>query len=179
VGELDAYRSYLTILAEGQIGPRLRSKLDPTDVVQQTLLKALQHLEKFRGEGGQEFRAWLRSILANTITDYLRKFGEARGGGREQSLEAALQKSSINLDGLLRDHGSTPSHRASRKEQALLLADALGRLPEEQRIAVVLRHLHDKSLPEIAEEMDRSIPSVAGLLRRGLKSLRLELELLS
>ena len=71
---------------------------------------------------------------------------------------------------------TTPSEYAARRERGLLLAEALDSLPEDQRMAVELRYLGDCSLDEIAAMMERSKPSVAGLLRRGLEDLRLKLQ---
>jgi RNA polymerase sigma-70 factor (ECF subfamily) len=59
-----------------------------------------------------------------------------------------------------------------RQEQLLRLADALAQLPDDQRVALELHHLQGHSAPAIAKVMDRSTASVAGLLRRGLQTLR-------
>jgi RNA polymerase sigma-70 factor (ECF subfamily) len=68
--------------------------------------------------------------------------------------------------------GETPSGYAAARERAVMLASALNELPEDQRTAVELRYIGDCSLEEIATFMDRTTPSVAGLLRRGLEDLR-------
>src|SRR5688572_16428247 len=91
--ELERFRSYLCLLARLQLGPRLRSKLDPSDVVQQTLLEAFAKREQFRGEEAER-AGWLRQILAHNLADALRAFGQARrDADREQPLRAALQDS--------------------------------------------------------------------------------------
>ena len=92
--------------------------------------------------------------------------------GKEQSLEAAVDESSARLEAFLPANTSTPSKAAVRNERFLGLAQALGRLPEDQRLAIELHHLSGFSLDETARRMDRSFTSVAGLLRRGLKGLR-------
>jgi RNA polymerase sigma-70 factor (ECF subfamily) len=163
----------LRLLARLHLHPRLHRKLDPSDVVQQTLLKAHENREQFRGQGSGELAAWLRRILANVLTDALREFGGAkRDVGREQSLEAALQESSARIEALLGSGPSSPSAHVTRQEEFLRLADALARLPEDRRTAVELHHLQGLSVSEVADLMGRTEPAVAGLLRRGLKQLR-------
>lgn len=168
---LEAYREYLRLLAGVQIGPELRGRVDPSDVVQQTLLAAHRHRHAFRGASVAEFKGWLRAILANGLALELRKLGrhEDRLGTR---LEAELEASSLRLEMWLVEERSSPSERAERAEELLRLADAMARLPEDQRTALELRHLQGLSVPETARRMGRTPGSVAGLLRRGGQSLR-------
>jgi RNA polymerase sigma-70 factor (ECF subfamily) len=67
---------------------------------------------------------------------------------------------------------SSPSSRAARREQGVLLADALDCLPEDYREVIVLRTLQGLSFPEVAERMGRSVGSVEKLWMRGLARLR-------
>ena len=167
------YREYLVMLARMQLDPRLREKLDPSDVVQQTLLDAHRNQDQFRGRTEAEKAAWLRRILARNLVDALRAFGRAkRDVSRERSLETALEQSSQRLGVWLAAEQSSPSQQAQRHEQAVRLADALAKLPEAQREALVLQNWHGWSLAEIGEHMDRSPAAVAGLIKRGLKRLR-------
>ena len=71
----DRFRSYLRVLAKMQLDERLRSKLDPSDVVQQTLLQAHRALDDFRGGTDAEMAAWLRQILARNLAHSVRDFG--------------------------------------------------------------------------------------------------------
>ena len=172
---LEDYREYLRLLARLQLDPRLRGNLDPSDVAQETLLKAHARQDQFRGKTEAERTAWLRAILANTLADALRKLGREPGaaGG---SLRAAVEQSSARLEQWLASDEPSPDEQVLRQEQLLRLAGALAELPEEQRTAVELRHLQGYSVPAISELTGRSVASVAGLLRRGLKRLRRRLE---
>ncbi len=116
-------------------------------------------------------RAWLRAILARTLVDTIRKFGRQKGD-RARSLEAALEQSSAKLEALLASEESNPSHGAMQAERLIELAEALARLPEDQRTAVELRYLQGLAVPDVAERMGRSTVSVTGLLYRGMKALR-------
>ncbi len=170
---VERFRGYLLLLARAQLNPRLAGKLDASDVVQQTLAQAWQAAEQFRGTSDAELAGWLRQILGHTLANLARDFGrEKRDIGREQSLAATIAQSSARLDAWLADPQSSPSVRAERNEQMLALADALAALPESQCEALTLHHLHGYKLEELAAHLGKSPAAVAGLLKRGLKTLR-------
>lgn len=174
---LERFRSYLHLLARMQMEPRFQGKLDLSGVVQQTLWEAYQDRGRFQGQSEAQQAAWLRTILANNLTDEVRKLGAgARDVMRERSLEAALEDSSSRIEAWLAAEQTPPSQRAMRNERSFRLAEALGELAEDQRRAVELHHLHGYSLAEVADHMKRTKASVASLLFRGLEKLRGQLQ---
>ena len=171
---LDHYRDYLHLLSRVGLGGRLRALADSSDVVQQTLLRAHERIGQFRGAGEAELLGWLRAILARQLADLARRAGQPQWEKR-RSLEAALEQSSARLASWLADEQPSPGEQAQERERLLRLAEALARLPQDQRTAVELHHLEGYSVPEVGRRMDRSAGSVAGLLHRGLKALRAHL----
>jgi RNA polymerase sigma-70 factor (ECF subfamily) len=171
--DLERFRDYLRLLARFQLPSRLRAKLDPSDLVQQTLLRAYQSLDQFRGKSAAEVTAWLRRVLANVLANAVRDYGRARRDvALERSLEAALEDSSLRLEHWLAVADASPIEVAQRNEHLLTLASALSALPEDQREALLLRYHEGLPLAEIGRRLGRTRPAVASLLRRGLQQLR-------
>jgi RNA polymerase sigma-70 factor (ECF subfamily) len=168
------YTSYLTLLARLQIGRRLQGKADPADMVQETFLEAARHMTRFRGDTEPELAAWLRQILAGCLAHLVRRYygTQARDVRLERILEDDLAQSSWVIDRGLIASQSTPSQQASKREQAVLLANALDRLSPDYREVIILRHLEGLSFPEVAERMGRSVDSVEKLWVRALPKLR-------
>jgi RNA polymerase sigma-70 factor (ECF subfamily) len=171
---LELYRDYLTLLARLQISRRLQRKVDAADLVQETFLQAHGHFARFQGRSEGELVGWLRQILAATLANLVRHYcGTQRRDVRlERDLTAALDESSHALDrGLVAKH-SSPSQGAVRREQAVLLANALARLPAHYREVIILRHLEGLKFAEVARRMGRTVDSVKKLWPPALAELR-------
>ena len=171
--EFDRFGDYLRLIARLQLDPRFRSKLDASDIVQQTLLQAHENRDQFRGASEAEVIGWLRAILTNTMAAAVRRFAtEARDLGRERSLQDSMAESSARIENWLAAEQSSPSTRVVRVESLIRLAGALAKLSAEQRQVVELHHLKGWPIAEVAETIGRTKPAVMGLLYRGLKKLR-------
>jgi RNA polymerase sigma-70 factor (ECF subfamily) len=168
---LEKYRDVLRLMARVQLDPRIQARVDPSDIVQETLLNAHAHRDQFRGTTERERVAWLRAILANHLAGAVRKYSRQHVA-LERSLQNGLEESSARLEAWLAADGSSPSEQATRQEQLVRLAAALAQLPDDQRTAVEMRHLQGYGVSAIGEIMGRSRSAVAGLLRRGLVKLR-------
>jgi RNA polymerase sigma-70 factor (ECF subfamily) len=171
---LELYRRYLALLARVQIGQRLQGKVDASDLVQETFLEAHRNFAQFRGTSEGELVRWLRQILATNLADLLRRYlgTQGRDVRLEREIEAAFDRSSVLLDRGLIAPQPSPSQQAVRREQAVLLADALDQLPDDYRDVLVLRHLEGLSFPDVARRMGKTLDSVEKLWMRGLARLR-------
>jgi RNA polymerase sigma-70 factor (ECF subfamily) len=171
---LERYRPYLALLARLQIDRRLRGKADPADLVQETFLEAHRGFPRFRGQTEAELAAWLRRVLAANLVDLVRRFLRAkrRDVRLERELAADVDQSSRALGQVLAAPQSTPSQQAARREQDVLLAEALERLPEDYREVLILHHLEGLDHPSVAARMGRTVDSVKNLWARALGKLR-------
>ncbi len=170
---LERFRAYLRLLARTRFPALLQAKIDPSDLVQQTLLNAHRAAGQFHGQTLEQQTAWLRQIFANTLVNAVREFTSAgRDVALERSLQASLDESSLRLEAWLSSDHTPPAETAERNEEFLRLADRLAELPEVQREVLLKRYCEGCSLATIAEQLGRTRASVASLLRRGLAALR-------
>jgi RNA polymerase sigma-70 factor (ECF subfamily) len=177
VNALEPFRKYLKVLAELHLDRRLRSKLDASDVVQLTLLRAYSAFGELRGREPEVLAAWLRRILASTLADAVKHFErDRRDVDLERSLGADLDRSASRFAAWLAADQTSPSGKAERNEELLRMVEALSRMPDLQREVVILKHCQGMTLQQIGERIGRSVPAVASLLRRGLEALRNQLK---
>lgn len=175
---IEQFRGYLQAVARLQLSARpwLAGKLDSSDLVQKAFVRAYEHRDQYRGSSDAELAGWLRQILNRVLANELRHWGQARRSvSAEQSLEQELDASGYRLDQMLQADQTSVSQRVQRSERAERMAEAIEGLPEEQRVVLLARHCRGLGLQEIAAETGRTTASVAGLLRRGLATLREQL----
>jgi RNA polymerase sigma-70 factor (ECF subfamily) len=173
---LEAQREVLHRLAERQLNGRIAVRVDASDIIQQTFLEAHRGFRQFAGQDERELTAWLLRILDHKVAGAIRDHVllQKRNVRRDRSMDnshgcmASLKK---ELDAGL----STPSQKAIRGEEEQRLMEALSVLPDDQREAVRLRHLEGLALADIARHLGRSPAAAAGLIKRGMQSLRRQL----
>lgn len=177
---LQRYREYVRLLVRCRARGRLQARVDSSDFVQETLLRAARNIRQFQGTGEDEWCAWLARIAENEVVCQMRHhLGAAkRAASREQSFEIPDESNSgaSRLEHWFTRTQTSPSLAAMRKERSLLLADALARLPGDYGEVLILRHLEGLDFPDVAERMNRSAGAVRVLWTRALKKLREELQ---
>jgi RNA polymerase sigma-70 factor (ECF subfamily) len=176
-GLLEIYRSYLHLLASAQLDARLRSRVNPSDLVQETFLRASRHFGEFCGSSEQEWLGWLRTILRRSVLKMLHRQVVARKRSvlREISLQNVAARCGPEASGsasLMVSSGSSPSSHARRQELSSALTECLSRLPGPCREVLVLRHLEGLSFSEVADRMGRPPGAVRVLWLRALERLR-------
>lgn len=173
---LELYRNYLRLLAATQIDRKLRARVSPSDLVQETMLEVLRDFRQFRGRSEAEFMAWIRQILINNMHRLVEKhvLAEKRDVRREISIDrmgASLEQSSARLGAMLEAKGGTPSELVQRQENVVMVADCLARLRPHYREVLILRSFKNLPFEQVSEEMDRSNGAVRLLWLRAIKEL--------
>ena len=161
-------RNYLAVVARAEAESGLRAKVDPSDIVQQTLLDAHRGFDGFRGATEAEWFGWLRRILSHNAADFVRHYigTEKRGARREVSLGHADSQQPFGSPPEPAAADSTASRILARRELELQVADAIAGLADDHREVVVLRNLERLPFDEVAARMGRSRPAVQMLWLR-------------
>ena len=133
----------------------LKNPSDADDVVQDSFMKLWMHRKRME-IGRAKFSTWLYRVITNRCIDLCRS-------PRMDDIDTAPELADE------RDDVITTMHRAS---MASLLEAALARLPDQQRVAVILSYHEAMSNAEIAEVMDTTVMAVESLLKRGRQQLR-------
>jgi RNA polymerase sigma-70 factor (ECF subfamily) len=171
-------RAYLGFLARSSMETWMNAKIDASDLIQQTMLDAHKGFANFRGQSEGEWVGWLKAILQHNALDFCRRYKgtEKRNAVREVRIAASISMSLFH--GAPEPPGSddSPSQILMQKENEILLADELARLPEDYQEVIYLRNMQRLPFKEIAERMGRSQGAVQMLWLRALKQLQEQMQ---
>lgn len=173
---LEACRPYLLLIANQQLQPDVQRKVAPSDLVQETFLKAQQHFERFQGTTEEELLAWLRRILCNDLLNTVRHYAgtDKRQVGRE--VELAPEDSSDVPTNNLVDSAPSPGSDLIAREEAGEVRQALARLTEDYRQVILWRNWERLSFEEIGQRLGRSAEAARKLWTRAVDELARMLE---
>jgi RNA polymerase sigma-70 factor (ECF subfamily) len=166
--DLARHEAALLLWAKYQLPDWVRGKLDPADLVQQTLLEAVKASDKLVGRPEHEVLAYLRRALANNTIDAARKFAR----NRDEVSPDALAESSVRLADWLAADQTSPSERVARNERFGKLAVAISELPTTQRVVIEMRYLQGLKVNEIARNLGKSEGAISLVLHRAITTLR-------
>ena len=133
----------------------LGTRADAEDVVQDTFLKVWIRRGEWQ-EGRARFSTWLYRVVTNRCIDLRRR-------PRTDDVDAIPEPADSQPDAVSAMH---------RNEVNVMLEEAMGLLPEQQRVAVILSYHEDMSNAEIADVMDTTVSAVESLLKRGRQQLK-------
>jgi RNA polymerase sigma-70 factor (ECF subfamily) len=187
LGELCAlYRNYLRMVVRTGLGPKLRERVELSDVVQEALVEVVRQFPQFTGQNEAALVGWLRRLVGQKLADLARYHNRAKrsAGGPVMPLDAPwgleggaeLGQGGGRLLDMLALSQTSPSEAASRRELAVLLADALSDLPEVEAEVLWLYHAEGLSFEAIGDRMGLSRKSIRGIWARGLKTVKRSLD---
>ncbi|MDG3002541.1 sigma-70 family RNA polymerase sigma factor [Paludisphaera mucosa] len=188
LGELCAlYRNYLRMVVRTGLGPRLRERLELSDVVQEALVEVVRQFPQFTGQNEAALVGWLRRLVGQKLADLGRYHSRTKraGGVAAVPLDAPWdggrgddpgEPGAGRLLDMLALSQTSPSEVVSRRELIVLLADALAALPVGEADVLWLYHAENLSFEAIGDRMGLTRKSVRGVWARGLKRLKRSLE---
>jgi RNA polymerase sigma-70 factor (ECF subfamily) len=169
------HRRYVSRVVELRLDPRLRVRVDPSDVVQEAQLEAARRLPQYLAEPAVPFRLWLRQIAVDRLLMLHRKHLQSKRRTAARDLPLP-DRSSVQLAHQLVARGPNPMEQLAARELTRRVRDALARLTEPDRELLILRNFEGLSLQEIACVLD--IEPAAARKRHGRALLRLRKELI-
>jgi len=138
---LQRLRPALITLAEALIAPAVRSELDASDLVQQTLLEAHLDRQSLSIFSEQQVLSWLREALRHNVVDAARHLKTQKNDVRRNCRLGDLHTTVTRIADLLAADQTSPSEYVEREEQVAKLLEAMQSLTDGQRQAVILKHL--------------------------------------
>jgi RNA polymerase sigma-70 factor (ECF subfamily) len=144
----DRHRPYLMRLADLRLDSRVRTRVDPSDVVQETYLEAHRRFRDYVRHARLPFRLWLRQIACDQSLKARRRHLET--ARRTVAWEMSLpERSSLMLAREIHGMISTPSQSIQKRETARRVREAIATLPDHEREVVLMRHYEGLSNQEI------------------------------
>ena len=165
------HRPYLRKVVELRLDQRLRTRVDPSDVVQEAQLEAFRRLPEYLERQPMPFRLWLRKTTQERLL-MLRRFhlgAACRAAGREVPLP---EGSSLALAQGLLAPGQTPSQLLMDRERGRRVQEAVALLPDGDREVLVMRNLEALSNAEVAEVLQVDPATASRRYGRALLRLR-------
>jgi RNA polymerase sigma-70 factor (ECF subfamily) len=157
-----SFRPSLKAIAAGLLPDHLKSRVDDSDLVQETLLKAVAQADQIRATQPEQLEAWLKETLVNSVRDCIKFHSRQQ---RSVSKEQFLPLES------LRSTDPSASEQVRKAETNEIVLQAVMGLPDDYRTLLLLRQQMDLTFPEIGERMQRTPEAVRMLWARALVAL--------
>ena len=170
---IEEKRPQLLAYINRQLGSRLKQKVEPDDILQETTIDAVRRSAEFDQLQRDSF-GWLCQIAEHRLIDAHRRFfqSQKRAGDREVSIDAERDDAGGRFADLLAASMTTPSQAFSRNQKEFQLQIALQELPEETREVLRLRYVDGLQTKEIAERLGKTDGAIRVLLTRSVQRLQ-------
>lgn len=174
LGELlQRHRRRLLKMVQLRMDPRLRSRVDASDILQETYVEVGRRIEDYLERPRMPFFLWLRFIASQSIVaQYREHMGAQKRDLRRQVPTGLPSASTPALVDLLMAEGTSPTQAAARDEIRARVAAALERLGEADREILVLRHFEELGNEEAALELGIEPPAASKRYVRALRRLK-------
>jgi RNA polymerase sigma-70 factor (ECF subfamily) len=168
---IEAHRTYLTIIAAELLRPEIRSKVSPSDLVQESMIVAYRKFESYRGKSLGELRNWLEGILRRKYCGVMKKYYRTEKSTihKEKPIET-LKAASVNWD-LSASSDQTAGSIAEYAEIRELVYSEIDRLSPDERKLIDLKLRHQLTIAEIARRLDISTDCAHKRYQRTIKKL--------
>jgi len=177
---LERDRARLARMVQLRLDPRVRGRVDASDVIQEASLEAFQRLDEYIKNPKVPFFLWLRFLTSQKVLEMHRRHlgAQRRDARRELRLHRGPwpEATSADLANLLLGKLTAPSERAIRAEQRRRLEEGLNELAPLDRELVVLRHFEQLTNAEAAAELELDSSAASKRYVRALKKLKSILE---
>jgi len=168
------HRAGLLRLVETRLDPRLRGRVDASDVVQEAYVDAARRYDEWSAKPCMPLLDWIRFLTRQKLVDLSRLHlgAQRRDVRREVRRAPGPASASVAIAERLAGDLTTPSQGAIRSELAARLADALDRLDPADREVLVLRHFEQRTNDEVAATLGLTKAGASNRYVRALRRLR-------
>jgi RNA polymerase sigma-70 factor, ECF subfamily len=175
---LERYRESVRRMIAVRLDRRLAPRIDPSDVVQETLADASRRMDEYFGDRAIPFLGWLRQLAKERVIDMHRRHlvSQRRSITREDRDLDLPDDSAGEFVRRLAANDTSPSNRLSRRERHDRVMMALAALSPRHREVLVMRYLEQLGTSEIAEALGITQGAVKARLLRALIQMRGQLE---
>jgi len=163
------------IMADKNLDPNLRNHVGPSDILQQTMIKMVDGIDRFQGGSTPEFFGWLNQIIRNESRKFRRDLtAQKRDVRRHRSIENLTDDTQASFQPA--DEARTPRSDALANERIEVFHSALNRLTPDYATVIRLRNLEQLSFEQIAAELGRTRDSVSKLWYRAILKFKQEIK---
>ena len=171
---MESHRRQLLAYVDRNIGPALKSRVEPEDIVQEVIVSAFSSIDQFQVEGRDPFRLLCQLAEQRIIDAHRHHVGaKKRTTAREVSMDAPVPGGDgFGFINMLVASITSPSQAFSRDQKQFQLQEAIAELSDEQREVLRLRFVEGLPTKEIADRIGKSDGAIRVLLTRTVAHLQ-------